>query len=436
MRRALVTGAVFALIVLGAWAYLGPASPAVAPAPSPTPTAVAASPTPASTPAGTVSPTPSPSATATAFGPRLTTGGITVRTAAARPSADFKYVATRESTGSMHWVVLLDLAGRRAHYVAEVEMAVPAGSEATPAVAVSASADGRAVLLAATEPAGLTQLFHIAVESGQVRLLRELDQVSVVAISPDGTRYAFTDLSQQAARHGLWVDAVAGGALRRVIASSPLSSTGPARPVAFSPSGDQLAAGLSFGPGDSRIAIVDTRGAEARVEGETISGATVLAGVGTLDWRGAPGGLWAWRLGRDAFGGRTAVYSFDLRASMPPPAPPGYAQRTVIYDNFDVPPDHFVLQTVDRHPDLQRFVTWEDNGFGGPGQIWVRTRQGGATKVADVGEGGPREPWWSPDGSRLYAFRGEDDSVGTVVDVLTGEVIVDYCIRNAGPGCV
>lgn len=417
--------AVIALIVVGAWAYLGPASPAAAPSPSPTPTAsataAATSPTPAATSTDAASPTPSPTATATAFGPPLTTGGVTVRTAAARPSADFKYVATRESAGTMHWVVLLDLAGRRAHYVAEVEIAVPAGSEATPEVAVSPSADGRAVLLAAMDPAGLTQLFHIAVESGQVRLLRELDQFSV-ALSPDGTRYAFTDASQQAARHGLWVDTVAGGALRRVIASSPLRSGGPARPVAFSPDGTGLAAVVTFGPGDNGIAIVATTGGEARIidPGRAVEGATLLERGTDFDWAGAPADAWAWE-GRGPPGGSNAVHGYDL----------GTARHTLVYQ----PAGAQTLIHFDRHPGLDRFATHEREGIQG-GAIWVRTRQGGATKVADVGEGGPRAPWWSPDGSRLYAFRGEDDSVGTVVDVMTGEVIVDYCIRNAGPGCV
>jgi len=419
--------AVIALIAVGAWAYLGPASPAAAPSPSPTPTAsataAATSPTPATTPTGATSPTPSPTATATAFGPPLTTGGVTVRTAAARPSADFKYVATRESTGTMHWVVLLDLAGRRAHYVAEVEIALPAGSEATPAVAVSPSADGRAVLLAATGPDGLTQLFHIAVDPGQVRHLRELDQLSVVALSPDGSRFAFTDASQEAARHGLWVDTVAGGALRRVIASSPLRSGGPARPVAFSPDGTELAAVVTFGPGDNGIAVVATTGGEARIidQGRAVEGATLLERGTDFDWAGAPADAWAWE-GRDASGGSNAVHSYDL----------GTTQRTLVYQ----PAGAQILRHVDRHPGLDRFATQEHEGIQGAGAIWVRTRQGGATKVADAGEGGPRAPWWSPDGSRLYAFRGEDDSVGTVVDVLTGEVIVDYCIRNAGPGCV
>lgn len=426
MRRALAVLAVTALIAVGAWAYTRPSAPAAAPSPSPTATATgtaaAASPTSAATPTGPVSPSPGPTATATAFGSPLTTGGATVRTAGAPLSADFKYVTTRESSATKHWVVLLDLAGRRAHYVAEVEIAVPAGSQATPKIAVSPSADGRAVLLAATEPDGLTHLFHVAVESGQVRLLRELDQeYTVVALSPDGTRYAFIDLSLEASRHGLWVDTIAGGASRRVIASSPLRSSGPARPAAFSPDGTQLAAVVTFASGDDRIAIVATTGAEARIidEGRAVQGATLLERGTFFDWAGAPADAWAWdppnRSGRP-----NAIYSYDLRT----------AQGALVYEQNG--PE--LLVEVDRHPALDRFAT-QHLGAGGPGTIWVRTRQGGATKVADVGEG-PRGLWWSPDGSRLYAFRGEDDSVGTVVDVLTGEVIVDYCIRNAGPGCV
>lgn len=426
MRKALAALVVVVLIAVGAWAYTRPAAPAAAPSPSPTATATAAavaSPTAAASPTASASPTPSPTATATVFGRPVTTGAVTVRTAPARLSDDFRYVATRESTGRTHWIVLLDLAGRRAHYVAEIEIRVPAGSEATPEIAVSPSADGRALLLAASAPDGPTQLFHVAVEGGLVRHLRELDQFSAVALSPDGSRFAFTDASQEASRHGLWVDTIAGGASRRLIASSPLRSSGPARPAAFSTDGTQLAAVVTFGPGDSAIAIVATAGAEARIidQGRAVEGATLLERGSLFDWAGAPADAWAWNAPSES-GGSNAVDSYDVRT----------AQRTLVYQ----PAGAQVLRQVDRHPDLDRFVTQEHEGVQGAGAIWVRTRQGGATKVADVGEGGPRLPWWSPDGSRLYALRGEDDSVGTVVDVLTGEVIVDYCIRNAGPGCV
>jgi Tol biopolymer transport system component len=428
MRQALAVLAVVALIVVGAWAYTRPGAPVASPSPSPTATAsgtaAVASPTPAATPTGSVSPTPSPTATATAFGPPLTTGGVTVRTAAARLSADFKYVTTRESTGTMHWIVLLDLAGRRAHYVAEIEIAVPAGSQAAPSVAVSPSADGRAVLLGATEPAGLTQLFHVAVESGQVRYLRELDQFSTVVLSPDGTRYAFTNGPDDSGPDGLWVGRTAPDEQDRhvvthVIGDDPNAGPNRPRPIAFSPDSSQIAA----------VATIDAEHANGVVIADVdaftaVEELTFLRGADHFDWLGAPDDAWAWGIPGPLGGGNNAVQSFDLRTGT----------GTLIYR-----PANGALQDAGRSPDLDRFFTQEGQsvlGGGGPLSLWVRTRQGDATKVADVGEGGPRLPWWSPDGSRLYAFRGEDDSVGTVVDVLTGEVIVDYCIRNAGPGCV
>jgi Tol biopolymer transport system component len=348
---------------------------------------------------------------------------VTVRAAGAPLSADFRYVTTREGTGTKHWVVLLDLAGRRAHYVAEVEIAVPPGSQAAPAIAVSPSADGRAVLLAATEPAGRTQLFHLAVEPGQVRALRALDQFTTAVLSPDGSRFAFTDLS--VANPGLWVDTIAGGAARRVIASSPLRSGGPARPVAFSPDGTQLAAVVTFGPGDNGIALVATTGTEARIndQARSVEGAVLLERGTAFDWRGAPGDAWAWE-GADASGGSNAVNSYDTRT----------AAGTLVYR----PGAGFVLAEVQRSPRLDRFATLERAGtaHAAPGAVWVRTRAGGATKAADVDEAGPRSVWWSPDGARLYAIVSGDDSVAAVVDVLTGEAIVTYCVRNAGPGCV
>jgi hypothetical protein len=41
--------------------------------------------------------------------------------------------------------------------------------------------------------------------------------------------------------------------------------------------------------------------------------------------------------------------------------------------------------------------------------------------------------WWSRDGSRLFAQAGADDSNGKVTDLLTGKVVMQFCLRGGGP---
>jgi len=62
---------------------------------------------------------------------------------------------------------------------------------------------------------------------------------------------------------------------------------------------------------------------------------------------------------------------------------------------------------------------------------WLRGRDGYARKLGDAGF--VVETWWSRDGSRLFARVGGDDSVGGITDLLTGNRIMQFCLRGGGP---
>lgn len=346
-----------------------------------------------------------------------------MRPAAASAGPDFRYVAVGDPGGGTSWVILMDLAAKTTEPVAEIEIKVPAGAQAGPSVELSSTSNGRRVMIVVAETTGRTQLFLLDARAGSVRMLTTLDSFASAVISSDGARYAFTDRSTDASRNGVWVASTSDGAARRVLADDPERAGSPLRPLEFSSDGSQLAAVVDFGPGDPGIAIVGVS-AEARIRGTTVDRATLLQPGGAFSWLGAPEDAWAWE-GAGPFGGDNAVYSYDVRTG----------SGTEVYR----PPSGAVLHDLKRSPKLDRFMTNEGPGVigeGGRGAIWVRTREGGATKVADMTMTGPSFPWWSPDGSRLYAFTGGDDSIGSVVDLLTGEGVLSFCRRSPARPCV
>jgi hypothetical protein len=66
--------------------------------------------------------------------------------------------------------------------------------------------------------------------------------------------------------------------------------------------------------------------------------------------------------------------------------------------------------------------------------VWLRYVDGRApAKLVESLMIGP--PWWSRDGSRLFALVGGDDSQGAVIDVLSRRTVVSYCRRSLAPPC-
>lgn len=339
---------------------------------------------------------------------------VTVRAVAASPGPDFRYIVTGQGSGTNFWIVLLDLGAKTAQTVAQVDVVVPQGSQAAASVEVSSTSNGERVLISATETDGVTHFFVLEARQGTVRGLNSQETLSVAVIASDGSRFAFTDTSDDPRRSGLWVTSLNGGQLERVIADDPATSPGRPRPIAFSPDSMQIAALVDLGGSKSGIVIAPSGGGEASEIGSV--GGVLLEPGSDFDWAGAPADAWAWEgLGSFGGGGANAAHSFDTRTG----------NRALVY----APPAGTTLLEFGRSPKLDRFFTVERRGAG-PGAIWVRTREGAATAVAQAGMTGPFRLWWSPDGSRLYAFRGGDDSVGTVVELFSNEGIVSYCLRG------
>lgn len=425
MRQALAVLAVIALIVVGAWAYLRSPAPVASPAPSPTavasvsPSAIASA-SPAATATATADPTPT--GTPVPFGRPVSAGEVTVRAASASAGPDFRYIAVGDPSGGPSWVVLLDLGARTTRAVAQIEIKIPPGAQAGPSVEVTGTTDGRRALIAITEVIGRTHLFLLDARAGSARLLTTLSASATAVISPDGARFAFNDRSSDPSRNGVWVGTTSDGATRRVIVDDPQRAAAPPRPLAFSTDGSRLAVAVDHGPGNSDIAIVRIT-ADARVTAGSVEGATVLERGTAFTWLGAPADAWSWD-SVGPFGGENAVYTYNVDSGA----------GTEVYR----PPTGMVLRDMQRSPRLDRFMTEEGPGVidQGRGAFWVRTRAGGATKVADVGMTGPFRPWWSPDGSKLYALGGGDDSVGSVVELLTGRGVLSFCRRSPAPPCV
>lgn len=69
----------------------------------------------------------------------------------------------------------------------------------------------------------------------------------------------------------------------------------------------------------------------------------------------------------------------------------------------------------------------------GPLQVWARPLSGAPEKH---GQSAPFfDVWWSPDGERVFALIGGDDSVWKIVDVDRGRSITTVCVRGDAPPC-
>ncbi len=396
-------------------------STAAPPAPLPTlsPTAAAS---PSAAPSVRISPTATPAA-----------GAATLQATAARVPVESHYVVAGTgvpSGGAASFrVVLLDPEAHRATDVASVAVPVPPGSQSPPRVAVSASADGRTLVAAAMHPSLRETILALDVEAGTARLLADGPGFGPVPVSPDGRSFAFArstgGLGGDPAVEGIWVGAVAGGVPRRLVASEPGRVGSPPVPLAFLPAGTQLAIRASAGEGSSQVALVGTA-AETRFDASTgevrFSGGDVrVLGRGTGIDAGDGRSLLLWS-SRDAFGGSTFVSTFDLATG---------ATREVFRPEGDR-----LIPTAAWHPARDRYVVVESPfccGLQLARTVTVRRLDGTVTQAAQSPFVG--EVWWSRDGAKLYATSGGDDATANVVDLLSGAVVVSYCLRGSGPPC-
>ena len=306
---------------------------------------------------------------------------------------------------------------------------VPGGPDVR-TIAFGASADGRVLVIARRFSEQRTVHYLVRPQTGEVVvLLTDLaSSFSVLSgvpvVSPDGARYAFARLGDAGGTGVFVADARAGPDPKRLVASDPQIVGSPPQPVAWSPDGKGLAVTYSNDSG-SRIGVVQISAGETTLDiaHEAFTGGNArLLGYGhAIDWRGGDQNLLVTST-RSAFGGRSFVYATTVAGGTP---------RELYLPNADT-----VLSGAAWHPALDRFFVDERPlccGANTPSTISLRKPDGSGTNVfaspfVDV-------PWWSKDGTRLWAQVGGDDSVSYLRDLLSTTSVM-FCLRSASPPCV
>lgn len=308
--------------------------------------------------------------------------------------------------------------------VVRFDPAPPPGGPDVRTIAFGASADGRVLVIARRFSEQRTVHYLVRPQTGEVLvLLTDLaPSFSVPVVSPDGARYAYARLGDVAGT-GVWIaDASPGPALKRIVASDPQEVGSPPQPVAWSPNGAWLAVSIS-NDGGSRMALVQIQAGETTLDigrGEFSRGNARVLGPGhAIDWRGGDQNLLV-TSSRNAFGGRSLVYTTALVGGQP--------------RDLYVPAGGGLLIGAGWHPALDRFFVDEKatSSISTPSTIWIRKTDGTSTKVFESPFVGV--PWWSKDGTRLWAQIHGDDSVGGLRDLLS-TTEVTFCLRSPSPPC-
>lgn len=412
-RGAFLTTAVALAMTASACLPLAQAPTATAPAsgaPSPS--------TPPSTPPPAVSPsTVSPSATL------LPSLGIHVTPVAVLP-ADPHFFAVGQ--GDSTRILLFDSAATRPPVeVIRFDAAPTPPNPDVRAIAFGASADGRVLVIARRFSEQRTVHYLVRPQTGElVVLLTDLaSSFGAPVVSPDGTRYAYPRLADAAGTGVFIADARAGPAPKRIVAAHPQFAGSPPHPVAWSPDGAWLAVTL-LDAGGSRMFVVEIQAGETALDvgtGEFTGGNGRRLGPGhAIDWRGGEQNLLV-TSSRNAFGGRSFVYVTAVTGG---PARELY-----------VPAGDTVVAGAQWDPAVERFFVHQRAmccGVGLPNTIRVQRPGAPGMKVFEDPFVGV--PWWSNDGTRLWARIGGDDSIAYLRDLLSVTSVM-FCLRSASPPC-
>jgi hypothetical protein len=335
--------------------------------------------------------------------------------------AEFRYLVLGGSDELR--LVVLDLNAGRATQVATARIALPPAAPTRPSVAVAASKDGRTVLLTFDVPDATDSLFLVRPESGDAKLLLR-GQLFAGVISDDGARFAIGRIDEDPALTGLWIG-TPDGAIRRLVGDNPASTGVPPLPYAFSSDGGLLAFGLGLGDSGREAVVMSGSSEEGRIDrsggGPQIVGADAsLVGPAVGAEFRLAGELFVWS-SRSMFGGSTVVYGYDLAA-----------KRTI--DLYRPTGDVLITAAASR-PKSGQYATVERPSCCGVSPLgtgaWLRGPGGSARNLGDAAL--VVDIWWSRDGSRLFAVVGGDDSVGGVMDLLTGRGVMQFCKRGGGP---
>jgi hypothetical protein len=320
---------------------------------------------------------------------------------------------------------MLDPVARTATEVATIDIRGPT-EPGYPYESVSRSRDGRVVLLTVVVSGTESWVFLIRPESAEVRPLVERAPARNGIVSPDGIRFAIGRSDPDPALAGLWLGTTVDGSIRRLVADDPSFAGSPPVPFAFSPDGSQIAFGVGLGEIGYYVAIVPVSSPELRIErapATSLVGATLLGPASGAEFLSGQE-LFVWS-SRSFFGGTTVAYSYDLTTK----------QIAELY-RPELVSDTAISQAAWR-PGMAAFATIERPmccGINLQGTTWLRGRDKSARKLGDAGSF-VGEMWWSRDGSRLYALVGGDDSVGGVIDLLTGGAsVMSFCRRGGTPG--
>jgi hypothetical protein len=407
MRYAVVAVLGLAIVVAAA-AYLGSREPST----------VVTTPTPTITPSAMPS-TPSPTSAASPAASSAI-GAVTMQVTRAAVPAEFRYLLLGRPEEFR--LVVLDLDAGKSTHIATARVAVTLG---TPVVAtMSTSTDGRSVLVTFVLPEAADSVYLVRPETGDARLVLRAE-VRGAVISPDGARFAIGRNDEDLSFTGLWVGTVSDGATRRLVADDPQSNVSPPTPYGFSPDGALLAFGLGLGEIGRRAMVVPVISAEARVDrsGDTtriVGGDAVTVGPAVgAEFRSARE-LFVWS-SRSLFGGETVAYLYDLTTK----------RTTELYR----PTGDARIAVAAWRPNAEQYATIDVplccGAFVGDRAAWLRGRDGSGRKLGEAVV--VVDMWWSRDGSRLFAQGGADDSNGKVADLLTGTVVMQFCLRGGGP---
>lgn len=292
-------------------------------------------------------------------------------------------------------------------------------------IAFGASADGRVLVIARRFSEQRTVHYLVRPQTGElVVLLTDLARSFIApVVSPDGTRYAYARLADAAGTGVFIADARAGPAPKRMVAADPQIVGSPPHPVAWSPDGAWLAVTLSD-TGGSRMFVVEMQAGETALDvgtGEFTGGNGRRLGPGhAIDWRGGAQNLLI-ASSRHAFGGRSFVYATAVTGGPP--------------RELYVPADDTVVADAEWDPAVERFFVHQRAlccGVGLP--ITIRVQRPGAPGMNVFEDPFVGVPWWSNDGTRLWARIGGDDSIAYLRDLLSATSVM-FCLRSASPPC-
>lgn len=373
-------------------------------------------------PALTAAPSASPQSASSAPSTSPSSFGIQVTAVAAMP-ADPHYFAVGQ--GDSTRILLFDSAATRPPVEVIRFDAAPPPSPDVREILFGVSADGRVLVIARRFSQQRTVHYLVRPQTGElVVLLTDLaSSFGAPVVSPDGARYAYPRLADAAGTGVFVADARAGPAPKRIVASDPQIVGSPPHPVAWSPDGAWLAVTLSD-TGGSRMFVVELQAGETALDvgtGEFNGGNGRRLGPGhAIDWRGGAQNLLIVS-SRHAFGGRSFVYATAVTGG---PARELY-----------VPADDTVLADARWDPAVERFFVHQRALCCGVGlSITIRVQQPGAPGMKVFESPFIGVPWWSRDGTRLWAQTGGDDSIAYLRDLLSTASVM-FCLRSASPPC-